>query len=645
MRSPAMSGSVPASETFDDVVDRRLARRSVLKGVLGVAPLLVVGPSVLFSREAAAAPAPHLTFQPIALDDGIEVRVPEGYIAQKFLRWGDPILPGAPAFDFWNQSATAQAGQFGYNCDFLQFFPLPQDRVRNGSHGILAVNHEYTNPELMFADFIAADFEGNSPSVTTQANVDIELAAHGLSLVEVRLDRQSGWEFARQSQYNRRITAETWIAITGPAAGHDLLKVSYDPTGTLVRGTLNNCGGGITPWGTLLTAEENFNQYFANRALVADPSVRAIHARYGLPNGISERGWEQHHSRFDLAQEPNEPFRFGWIVEIDPYTPDWIPRKRSALGRLKHEAATVVVSRAGRAVVYSGDDERFEHIYKFVSSGRVSPRREENVSLLDDGVLYAARFDVDGDGQGVGVWRPLIGGQGPLEGWTQADVLINTREAARLMGATRMDRPEDLQTDPRNGKLYCALTNNTRRTPVGLPGEVAANPRAPNKHGHVIELTEDGADPGASTFTWEIFVLCGDPDNPADAPVYFAGFDPSKVSPISSPDNVTFDRRGNLWIATDGQINTFGKNDGIYAVPVDGDERGYLRQFLSGVPGGEVASLALTPDDQTLFASIQHPAEGSTIAAPTHRWPDGDVPRPTVVAVRKVAPGAPEIGS
>jgi secreted PhoX family phosphatase len=180
---------------------------------------------------------------------------------------------------------------------------------------------------------------------------------------------------------------------------------------------------------------------------------------------------------------------------------------------------------------------------------------------------------------------------------------------------------------------------------MGANGVDAANPRPNNRHGHVIELTERNGDPGSEMFTWEIFMLCGNPDKPADEPTYFAGFDKSLVSALSSPDNVAFDRRGNLWIATDGQINTFNKNDGIFAVPVEGEDRGYVRQFLSGVPGGECASLVLTPDDQTLFVSIQHPAESSTIAAPLHRWPDGGYPRPTVIAVRKVGPGDPAIGS
>jgi secreted PhoX family phosphatase len=625
-----------ASESFEDIVTRRLGRRAFLKGAAAAAPLLALSPISALAHDKRRG-RDTLGFNPIALDGSTEIVVANGYEVQKFLRWGQPILPGAPAFDFDAQSADAQAGQFGYNCDFLQYFPL--DHGGPSDHGLLCVNHEYTNPELMFPGFVAGGSIG--PAMTTAENVAIELAAHGLSVVEIRLQRHRDRWALVPGRLNRRITGDTEIELTGPALGDPRLATFYDGTGTRVRGMLNNCGGGITPWGTLLTAEENFNQYFGHRSAMVNGPIKDVHARYGLTSGHSERGWEIHEPRFDLRFEPNEPFRFGFIVEIDPYDPDWVPKKRTALGRLKHEAATCALSKDFHLVAYSGDDERFEHVYKFVSRRRVSGQRKRNFDLLDEGTLYAARFNDDGSGE----WLPLLPGSGPLVSWTMADILLNTRDAARLMGATRMDRPEDLQVNPKNGKLYCAMTNNTQRTATGANAVDAANPRPNNRHGHVIELTEARNDHGAETFSWEIFALCGDPANPADEPTYFAGFDPAEVSAISCPDNVTFDRAGNLWIATDGQIGTFNRNDGIFAVPTAGAHRGHVRQFLSGVPGGECASLALTPDDETLFVSIQHPAEGSTIANPTHRWPDGAVPRPTVVAVRKKGHGDKRIGS
>jgi secreted PhoX family phosphatase len=436
----------------------------------------------------------------------------------------------------------------------------------------------------------------------------------------------------RDSRFNRRITGETSMMITGPAAGHPLMRTREDPAGTTVRGMLNNCAGGTTPWGTILTCEENFHQYFANAGRLADDDPRkAVHARYGFPSGASERRWELHHDRFDLAKEPNEPFRFGWVVEIDPYDPSFAPRKRTALGRSKHEGATTVLARDGRVVVYSGDDERFEYIYKFVTAKAM--RRGDlgqNLTLLDDGTLYVARFLPDGTGS----WLPLIYGEGPLtraNGFeNQGDVVINARRAADLLGATKMDRPEDVEASPVTGTVYAVLTNNTRRAADQVD---AANPRPNNRHGHIIEWTEEGDEPAATRFRWNIFMLCGDPKDPSYM-TYFAGFPAEQVSPISSPDNIAFDRRGDLWISTDGQPSTFRRNDAIFAVPVGGAQRGFLRQFLSAPRGAEVCGPQFTPDNHTLFCAIQHPGEGGGLENPVSSWPDGtQPPKPSVVAV------------
>jgi uncharacterized protein len=622
------------NETFGDVFRRRLSRRGFLKGALAAAPLFVIGPSAVGRSRPAAASDSTLTFEPIQLNDLDQVIVSPGYEAQVLIRWGEPLHPDVPPLNVQGQSADLQSEQFGYNCDFVAYFPLPYYFSRTSRQGILAVNHEYTLPELMFL--------GYNPDSPTQEQVDIQIAAHGISFVEVVRLPVGGWRYRLSSNYNRRITGETDILLTGPAAGHEWMKVSYNPSGTRVRGTLNNCAGGVTPWGTYLTCEENFHQYFAHLDALTDADPRkAIHSRYGLPAGARERRWELYHSRFDLAQEPNEPFRFGWVVEIDPYDPSFVAKKRTALGRFKHEGATVQVAPDGRVAVYSGDDERFEYLYKFVTAGTYNPRqREANFDLLDEGTLYVATFHDDGTGE----WLPLVCGQGdlvPENGFgSQAEVLLNTRRAADTIGATEMDRPEDIETNPVNGKVYCAMTNNTRRTEAQVD---AANPRANNRHGHIIELTEDHDDPTSLSFTWEIFILCGDPANPDDD-VFFAGFDPSFASAISSPDNIIFDNAGNLWIATDGQPSTFQKNDGIYAVPVEGPERGYCRQFLSGVVDGEIASLIFSPDNHALFCAIQHPGEGTTIDNPSSTWPDGTTPpRPSVIVVEKSGGGV--IGS
>ncbi len=623
-------------ENFEDVLARRLARRDFLKGAASAATMLVIngaiGQSTAIQAQTGAGPRP-LTFSPIELSGEDRVIVPPGYQAKVLARWGDPIFPGAPAFNINNQSAAAQALQFGYNSDFVYFLEFPRNpfdtSIFRTEMGLLWNNHEYTNPELMFPGYSSSD--------PTEEQVDIELAAHGGTVMQIeRRGRRfpfggQEWVVNVYSPYNRRITAETPIQITGPAAGHEMLKTSHDETGTLVRGMLNNCGGGVTPWRTIVSAEENFNQYFANLGMLPDSDPRkAMHTRYGLPTGASERKWERFYDRFDISKEPNEPFRFGYAVEIDPFNPNSPPKKRTALGRLKHEAATFVVAPDQRVVVYTGDDERFDYMYKFVTEGTFNPSLgAANGDLLDEGVLSVAKFNDDGTGE----WLPLVAGQGALATWTQAEICINTRLAADAVGATKMDRPEDIETNPVNGKVYCAFTNNTQRGTSGRPGTDNANPRANNRHGHIIELTEGNNDPTSTEFEWEIFMLCGDPSVAADG-VFFAGFDPSKVSPISSPDNITFDKEGNLWIATDGQIGTFRMNDGVYVVPTAGPERGFLRQLLSGVPGGEVASLGLGANDRYLFVSIQHPGEGSTLANPTSAFPDGGaVPRPAVVVV------------
>ncbi len=604
-----------------DVVREALTRRDFLRTVLG-ATVVLATPQWLSRAAGAASGPPELRFVPVGLRREDRVVVPSGYLTQVLIRWGDPVTADAPPFDPRRQTPEAQARQFGYNCDFVTFLSLPRGS-RTPTHGLLWVNHEYTNPELMFFEYP----EGRP----TREMVDVELAAHGGTVVEVRRAPDGSWTYLRGSRYNRRITGETPCLLTGPAAGHPWARTREDPEGVRVRGTLNNCAGGRTPWGTVLTCEENFHQYFANAGqLPAEDPRSRVHARYGIPRGPSERRWELYHERFDVSREPNEPFRFGWVVEVDPYDPAFVPRKRTALGRFKHEGATVVVNRDGRAVVYSGDDERFEYVYKFVSSRAYRPTdRAHNLTLLDEGTLYVAKFYPDGTGE----WLPLVFGHGPLtpeNGFhSQADVLLNTRGAADRLGATRMDRPEDIEVSPLTGTVYVVCTNNDRRTPSQVD---PANPRPLNRHGHVLELFEAGGDHAATRFRWQIFLLCG---NPRDPDTYFAGYPKERVSPISCPDNLVFDRAGNLWIATDGQPSALGYNDALYVTPVEGPERGRVRQFLSSPVGSEVCGPEFTPDARTLFVAIQHPGEGGPLARTPSRWPDGDLPpRPSVVAVR-----------
>jgi secreted PhoX family phosphatase len=446
------------------------------------------------------------------------------------------------------------------------------------------------------------------------------------------------------------------MELTGPAAGSPLLRSSRDETGREAYGTLNNCAGGVTPWGTVLSGEENFNQYFVNAA-GAPAEFQAAFARYGIPTGFGGRRWDRVESRFDLGQEPHEANRHGWIVEIDPFDATFVPKKRTALGRLKHEAGTVTLAEDGRPVTYMGDDERFDYIYKFVSSkpmrsGNSRGAREHNLTLLDEGTLYVARFtgdspgaEIDGTGtlpsdgafDGTGEWIPLVDGdQSLVPGMSVDEVLVNTRLAGDVVGATKMDRPEDMERNPVNGRIYAALTNNSNRT-VATVDE--ANPLAQsvvaggatasgNRNGHVIEIEEDGNDPAATTFAWRIFLVCGDP---AAAETYFGGFPKDQVSPISCPDNVAFDADGNLWIATDG--NVLGSHDGLFSVPVEGAERGQVKQFLTVPIGAETCGPTILEDGTSVFVAVQHPGEvtGATVENPASTWPDGQFPRPSVV--------------
>ncbi|MBL26460.1 MAG: dTDP-glucose 4,6-dehydratase [Rhodospirillaceae bacterium] len=618
------------------LIERRLSRRSLLKGAVAATAIATLPlPRALRAAEEGAVPDPGFTEITHGLDD--DSHVAPGYRQQVLIRWGDPVLSDAPAFDPSAQTAASQSAQFGYNNDFIAFMPLPRGSA-SADHGLLCVNHEYTNGHLMFPGYGEDDFAGAASS----EELKVEMAAHGMSVVEIRRDPAAGWAVVR-GPLNRRITAlDTAMRIAGPAAGHPRLQTTADPDGMTVIGMINNCAGGVTPWGTVLTCEENTNFYFAGD--VSAESERANHARMGVGGG-SAYGWHRIDTRFDVAREPHEPNRFGWVVEIDPYDPESTPVKRTALGRFKHEGATTVVNSDGRVVVYSGDDGRFEYVYKFVTNGVFDPNeREANRDLLDDGTLYAARFAADG----LVHWLALVWGQGPLtpgNGFgSQADVLIEARRAADLLGATPMDRPEDIETNPVTGSVYVVLTNNTKRKSDQID---AANPRAENRWGHVLEIIptmrDDGADHAGAEARWDVFLLAGDPRNSGIGALYHP--DVSENGWLSCPDNCTFDTKGNLWLATDGAPKTAGFADGLYACATVGEGRALTRLFFRSPVGAEVCGPCFTPDDTALFVAVQHPGdtEGSTFAAPATGWPDfteGMPPRPSVVAITRNGGGA-----
>jgi len=637
---------------FRSLASAALSRRALLG--LGAAGALAIAAGGALRPDAAqaatragggTAAASGLPFEPIEPVSHLvdEFTVPAGYRWQALVRWGDPIFPDAPGFDLANQTAEAQARQFGYNNDYLDVIA-----DRGGLTGVLVANHEYVNPGIMFPP--------SSDPAELRRRGEIYKAAQGMSVVEVERDRVGGpWRIVTGGARNRRITVETEFEFTGPAAGSALLQTVGDPTGTVVHGTLGNCAGGTTPWGTVLSGEENFNGYFR-----AAPDT-AARKRYGFADAATSTGWETWDPRFDGAAPgyENESNRFGYIVEIDPQDPTSTPVKHTALGRFKHEGANVRIAADGRAVAYMGDDERGDYLYKFVSKHKFNPKdnpgaRKQNRRLLSEGDLFVARFsgnspaaEIDGTGKlpadgafdGSGRWIALTRkGESAVPGMSLEEVLVNTRLAADLVGATKMDRCEDVEPHPTSGRVYIACTNNTQRGTAGKPPVDEPNPRATNRDGHVIELTEVAGQSG-ERFAWSILLLCGDPASITQT--YFAGYPKDQVSPISCPDNVAFDTEGNLWISTDGAPSTIRRNDGLFKVPLEGPERGHVQQFLSVPREAETCGPVVRAEEGVVFVAVQHPGEEGSFAAPSSLFPDygstaaGAVaaPRPSVVQV------------
>lgn len=637
--------NVSDNATMGEIISKRFSRRNFLQGSLAVSAIAAtVSPVALMSAdEARAAGKAGSAFNFNEIEAGVDAKhhVAEGYNADVLLRWGDAVLPGAPAFDPTKQTAEAQAKQFGYNNDYVGFIPLEG----SSTHGLLVVNHEYTNPHLMFPGLVKVVDGKIKQGKLSREQVDVEMAAHGGTIVEIR--KESGkWQVVADGKLNRRITSNTPMQITGPAAGHDRLKTAADPTGAKVFGTLNNCAGGVTPWGTYIMAEENFHGYFQGK-LPEGHAEAANYKRYGVPEGSYE--WGNFYDRFDLSKEPNEPNRFGWIVEVDAMDPTSTPKKRTALGRFKHEGAESIVAKSGKVVFYLGDDERFDYVYKFVTDGTFNPAdRKANMDLLDKGTLYVAKFGEDGSMQ----WLPLTHGQGPLteaNGFkSQADVLIETRKAGDLLGATKMDRPEDIQPNAVNGKVYVMLTNNTKRK---VDQVNAANPRAENAFGHIIEIAEDGGDFAATTAKWEVLLKCGDPSVAAVGATFST--ETTKNGWFGMPDNCAVDSAGRLWVATDGNSpKGTGRTDGLWAVDTEGAARATSKLFFRVPVGAEMCGPLFTPDDETAFVAVQHPGDGGEDweghGRPSYyedlstRWPDfkPDMPtRPAVVAITKIGGG------
>lgn len=629
--------------TMGELIAARFSRRGFLKGSLAVSAIAAtVSPmALLLADDARAENKSAFSFEEVEAGIDEKHHVAAGYDADVLLRWGDGLFPDSPEFDPLNQTPESQARQFGYNNDYVGYIPIDG----SSEHGILVVNHEYTNEHLMFPGIVKVADGKIEVAPADQRRVDIEMAAHGGTIVEIK-KTDGKWQVVKDGKLNRRITASTEMQLSGPVAGHDRVKTKADPSGTRVFGTINNCAGGVTPWGTYVMAEENIHGYFSGE-LPADSKEAVNYKRLGLPEG--SYAWGTFHERFDVSKDPNEANRFGWIVEVDVNDPTSVPKKRTSMGRFKHEGAESIVAKDGRVVFYLGDDERFDYVYKFVTTGKFNADdRAANLDLLDDGTLYVAKFDAEGTIS----WLPVVHGTGPLtaeNGFaSQADVLIETRRAGDLLGATKMDRPEDIQPNAVNGKVYVMLTNNTKRKDDQVD---TANPRAKNAFGHIIEIAEDGGDFTATKGKWEILLKCGDP-SVAEVGSSFST-ETTKNGWFGMPDNCAVDADGRLWVSTDGNSpKETGRTDGIWAVDTEGAARATSKLFFRVPIGAEMCGPLLLPDMATMMVAVQHPADGGEdwegFGRPSYyedlstRWPDfkDNMPvRPSVLAITKKGGG------
>ncbi len=631
------------------------SRRGLLKGSLGFALGGFLGgslpaaanpkisqPLLIASSAATRKNSPSIGFKSVDVQlspSFDQVIVAEGYSARAFFSWGDEVVAGAvPWLPDGTNTWQEQALQAGQNHDGMAYFPFADSP---NHHGLLVVNHEYSNPTL----------HPNGPTLTRDskgfiqrpiAEVKKEQMAHGVSVIEIKRDTNGEWQRVKNSLLNRRITLTTPMQISGPAAGTDLLKTLSDPTGMNVLGTLNNCSMGRTPWGTYLICEENWNDYFVNRDKT-DFAQRKSHKRNGISNGLNSEKyfWESVDPRFNATPDHtqvfggyvNEPNRFGWVVEFDPYDPTSVPIKRTSMGRYSRECATVFVADNGQIAVYSGDDTRGEYIYKFVPRERFNKTTTtKKNTILDEGILYVAVFNADGTGK----WLPLVFGKNGLTArngfFSQADVVVNARAAADVLGATPMDRPEWVAVDPHSYDIYASLTNNIERGIKADQPIDAANSRIENHHGQIIRWQEKDANPAATEFTWEIFLLAGKSDRSKTTQDQTPQNQIGNINGdlFSCPDGLWFDKDGRLWIETDfddekSVYADAGTNQLLCANPITRE----VKRFLVGPRGCEITGLTGTPDGKSLWLNIQHPE----ISYPAS---DGKTrPRSTTVLVTK----------
>jgi len=615
-----VAGERDDNNDFEGVVERAIGRRGFLAGIIsvGAAGFLTSLANTDGAKASVTEKSDRFGFKPLSANTTDDITLPEGYDWHVVTKWGDGLFPNSKTFDEETRGTPeTQELAMGDNNDGMSFF------TKDG-RTIMVVNNEYVNRPIIF---------GNRDSGLPESPEDARkgMMGHGVSVFEVKKNGVE-WQVDKASSFNRRITPTTDIEIAGPAAGHDLLKTQADPTGTSTLGTWNNCGNGETPWGTYLACEENFNGYFSSSAQAFEQTPDQ--KRYGLKDEDWGYAWSTTDERFDMAKHPNEPHRAGYVVEIDPFNPDSTPRKLTALGRFKHENAEVVIAPDGRVVVYMGDDERGEFIYRFVSAGRYSAGGD-NSNLLNEGTLQVAKFNDDQTGE----WLTLNPETTGME--SQAEICIRTRQAGSAVGATTMDRPEWVAVNPHKTEVYCALTNNKNRgvkpnaggdaTPAAGP-----NPRPANKYGQIVRWFPDNSDHASDSFTWDLYLLAGNPAVHED--VNAGSENITQANMFNSPDGIAFDSNGLLYIQTDGKYSNEGDFAGMgnNQMLVGDTQTGEIRRFLVGPNECEVTGLCWSADKRTMFVGIQHPGEegGSS-------WPDGEgkLPKSAIIAVERTDGG------
>ena len=606
MKMPPEEDQSPASP-FHKVVEVALSRRTVLTGTASAALLTMFGCATTGQGSRSTTGnsgdmnSELMQFSPVSLQEASNPAnrqwplISSDYRYELILPWGDPIEPTGPKFD-WPPTPESQARQIGIGHDGMWFFPDPK---HPNSKGALALNHEYGASTVVFGKLVPQNLD----------EARISQHAHGVSILNI--EQVAGTWKVVAGNNARRIHVNTPVEFSGPAANHALLK---NPANNLPRGTLNNCAMGHTPWNTYLTCEENWPFYFGSTSSEFEPTEKQ--RVYNLV-GRSFYGWHNFDARFDLQDKgfANESNRFGWVVEIDPWNSRQRPVKHTALGRFGHEGATVAVGKDNRVVVYMGDDSGGEHIYKFVGNSDYESTLGDGMSPLSDGRLYVARFNDDFTGE----WLELSMKNSELaERFADdAEILTYPRVASKVVGATPMDRPEWIAIGP-NQDVYCTLTNNAGRTEPN-----AANPMAPNVHGHIVRWRDSDDHIGLS-FSWDVFTLARDTQH--------------TESLFSSPDGLWADPDGRLFVETDG-TQTDGESTINNQLLVMDTNTGEIRRLFTGVTGCEITGLAVTPDRRTMFINIQHPGIEARSPTTGRTFPDlggaSAIPRDCTVAISR----------